>query len=205
MLRDIDRVLIDRQQIASRVQEVARTITHEICGGDDPALVEDHEVTLVPILTGSVIFLADLMRHLPLRMRIRLISVSSYPGTSTTSKGVTIQSSLDSLGQDLQGQHVLLIDDILDSGRTLHAVRELLLQRNPAWVRTCVLLRKLRPEAMAFPVDYVCFDIPDDFVVGYGLDFDGYYRNLPEIVTLKPQVIENWSTRTPTGKPGSPA
>ncbi len=190
MLRDVDRVLISRDRIAHRVKEVAHAITRDLCGGDDPETLDRNEITLVPILTGSVIFLADLIRHLPLRMRVKLISVSSYPGASTATRGVTIESALNTIPERLDGQKVLLIDDILDSGLTLDAVGKLIAARNPAVLKTCVLLRKLRDQPPKRDADYACFDIPDEFVVGYGLDFDGYYRNLPEIVTLKPEVIQ---------------
>jgi len=147
------------------------------------------EITLVPILTGSLIFVADLIRHMPLRMRIQLVSISSYRGSTTLPRAAQIERGLTDLPESLAGRHVVLVDDILDSGQTLGLAREMLLQRDPASVRTCVLLRKRRPEALACPVDYVCFDIPDTFVVGYGLDYNGYYRNLPDIVTLKPHVL----------------
>ncbi len=146
-------------------------------------------LTFVPVLTGSIVFVADLIRHLPVYMQIQLISISSYPGRATSSRGATLRQDLGTLPELLCGRHVLLIDDILDSGRTLRLAVDLLRQRRPASLRTCVLLRKQRPEAMACPVDYVCFDIPDVFVVGYGLDFNDYYRNLPEIVTLRPEVV----------------
>jgi hypoxanthine phosphoribosyltransferase len=147
------------------------------------------EVTLVPILTGSIIFVADLIRCLPLRMKVRLMSIQSYPGKATTSRGAQVQDELTHLPASLAGAHVLLIDDILDSGRTLTLASELLRARQPRSLRTCVLLRKRRPTALAFPVDYVCFDVPDEFVVGYGLDYNGYYRNLPDIVTLRAEVL----------------
>ncbi|MEX0777627.1 MAG: hypoxanthine phosphoribosyltransferase [Phycisphaeraceae bacterium] len=193
MQGDIEKVLIDRETIARRVEEVAGRITADLVppGAAGAAGVPDDgaELTIIPILTGSIIFVADLIRRLPVRMRIRLISVSSYPGESTSSRGATILDHLTSVPEDLSGQHVLVIDDILDSGRTLGAVTQMLRARGPAALRTCVLLRKQRPEALAFPIDYVCFDIPDAFVVGYGLDYNDYYRNLPDIVTLKPEVI----------------
>jgi hypoxanthine phosphoribosyltransferase len=143
----------------------------------------------VPILTGSIIFVADLIRCLPVRMKIRLLSMQSYPGAATASRGAKVQSELTHLPASLAGAHVLLIDDILDSGRTLTLAGELLRARGPRTLRTCVLLRKQRPAALAFPVDYVCFDVPDEFVVGYGLDYNDYYRNLPDIVTLRSEVL----------------
>lgn len=189
MVMRIDRVLLDRQRIAERVGDLAAEIATDFSRevGDAGIHAPNPEsLTLLPLLTGSVIFLADLIRQLPLMMRIRLLSVSSYPGKATTSQGVTIR---DELSDDLTGQHVLIVDDILDSGRTITAVRERVEQRRPASVRVCVLLRKNVPAAQAVHADYVGFDIPDEFVVGYGLDFDGYYRNLPEVVTLRREAM----------------
>jgi hypoxanthine phosphoribosyltransferase len=138
-----------------------------------------------------MIFVADLVREMPVYMQIRMMSISSYPGTSTESKGAVVREGLSHLPQSLEGRHVLLIDDIFDTGKTLQLAVETLKERNPASVRTCVLLFKERPDNEHLSVDYHCFRIPDEFVVGYGLDFNDYYRNLPEIVTLKKQVIEN--------------
>lgn len=191
MQRDIERVLIGRDAIASRLDELAASIVEDM---DDERRRADggaFEVTLVPILVGSVIFLADLIRRLPLRMQIHVMSMSSYPGRTVTSRGAQVQSALTSLPDDLAGRHVLLIDDILDSGGTLRLATRLIGERKPVSVRSCVLLRKRRPEAMAQPVDYVAFEVPDEFVVGYGLDYDGYYRNLPDIVTLRPEVVSS--------------
>jgi hypoxanthine phosphoribosyltransferase len=190
MQRDIERVLIDRHAIAKRIDEVATQISRDYA---DPAHPDGErlELTLIPILTGSIIFVSDLIRRMPHRMKIRLISVSSYPGATTTAKGIRLRDELTNLAGNLDGAHVLLVDDILDSGGTLRMVTGLLRERRPASLRTAVLLRKDRPEARAFPVDYVCFDIPDDFVVGYGLDYNDYYRNLPDVVTLRREVTAN--------------
>lgn len=196
MQADVDRVLIHRDQIAGRVHALAQQIVADLQVDQSRSRREPPgELTLVPILTGSIIFVSDLIRHLPMLLQIRLISVTSYPGTSTASRGAKIQDALTNVPQDLTGAHVLVIDDILDSGHTLRAVTHYLKQREPASVRTCVLLRKQRPEAMATPIDYVAFDIPDEFVVGYGLDFDDYYRNLPDVCTLKRSVIEAAQSR----------
>jgi len=188
MQDDIDHILIDRHNIAQRVEAVASQIMSDLLA-DAKGEGESLDITLVPLLTGSFIFAADLIRHLPVKMKIRLLSVSSYPGTATSSRGAQIKDDLSYLPASLAGQHVLVIDDILDSGNTLKLVSQTLAAMNPASLRTCVLLRKQRPEAMAFPVDYVAFDIPDEFVVGYGLDFNDHYRNLPDIVTLREEVI----------------
>jgi len=189
MQEDIDKVLIDRRRIAERVAALAGELVEDLTS--ESGQTEDLDLTIVPILTGSLIFLADLIRHLPVRMRIHLISISSYPGAATTTKGATLKEGLTNLPESLTGHHVLIVDDILDSGKTLHFVRDMLLKYEPATLRTCVLLRKQRESAMNFPIDYVCFDIPDQFIVGYGLDFNDYYRNLPDIVTLRPEVIES--------------
>lgn len=206
---DIERVLISREAIARRVEEVARQITGDfnnhtsgqVSGAGAGGTCESPEITLVPILTGSIIFVADLIRRLPIRMQIRLVSVSSYRGAVTRAKQALIREELTMLPQSLTGEHVLVIDDILDSGQTLAMVQRLLRQKNPASLRTCVLLRKRRPEAMNFSVDYVCFDVPDEFVVGYGLDYNDYYRNLPDIVTLRPQVIHAHAPAGPEIQP----
>ena len=151
-----------------------------------PAVPTNGEITLVPILTGAMIFAADLIRELPMRMKIGLLTVSSYPGTSVQSQGS--QVLWQKLG-NVRGAHVLLVDDILDSGGTLRLVRQQISEMGPASVKTCVLLRKPTAGANQTPVDYVGFDIPNEFVVGYGLDHGDYYRNLPDIVTLKRSII----------------
>src|SRR4051794_28855198 len=180
MESDIDRVLVTRDQIAARIQQLAQQIT-----ADHTSDQGETEITLVPILTGAMVLAADLMRHMPVRLKIGLMTVSSYPGRSLRTQGSSVLGS--QLG-DIRGRHILLLDDILDSGGTLRMVVPMLQEMGPASVRVCVLLRKDRPAALATPVDYVGFEIPDEFVVGYGLDFGDYYRNLPDIVTLKKAV-----------------
>lgn len=177
---DIKHVLIPRARIAERIADLAREITRDHAPAAPGGVTE---ITLIPILTGAMIFAADLIRQMPIAMKIGLLAVSSYPGKATQSKGAQVIGSR--LG-DLSGRHVLLVDDILDSGGTLAAVVPYLKELGPASIKTCVLLRKDRPAARQVHADYVGFDIPDEFVVGYGLDFDDYYRNLPDIVTLTP-------------------
>jgi hypoxanthine phosphoribosyltransferase len=182
MQSDIERVLLSREAIAGRVRELAARITAD---HTPPALAEGG-VTIVPIMTGAMIFCGDLIRQIPIAMKIGLITVSSYPGSSTQSKGSQL------MGRQLpevRGHHVVLVDDILDSGGTIRLVVPMLRDLGAASVKTCVLLRKDRPAAKQVNVDYVGFDIPDEFVVGYGLDYNDYYRNLPEIVTLKQDAI----------------
>ena len=183
MHRDIDRVLISQYQIMARIREMAEQITRDHLGG---AGSEGAEITIVPILTGAMIFCGDLIRQLPMKMKIGLMTVSSYPGKSIRTQGSQI------VGQqigDIRGRHVLLVDDILDSGGTIQLVVPILRDLGAASVKSCVLLRKDRPVAKQTHVDYVGFEIPDEFIVGYGLDYSDYYRNLPDIVTLKPEVI----------------
>lgn len=185
MAHDIDKTLLTRKQIELRVKEVAAQIHARLRELTPAGGKEDPRVTIVPIMTGSMIFASDLIRDLPVRMRVRIVAISSYPGTATKSKGALMQTELAAVAEDLLGSHVLILDDILDSGQTLDLAIKSIKAYGPASVETCVFLRKDRPEAQAFPVDYVCFDIPDEFVVGYGLDYDGYYRNLPDVVTLR--------------------
>ncbi|MBI1372229.1 MAG: hypoxanthine phosphoribosyltransferase [Phycisphaera sp.] len=185
MHKNVERVLIPRDQIDVRVRELAAQIANDFrdeSGGDEPP-----ELTIVSILTGSLIFLADLIRNMPLMLRLRMITVRSYPGKSMTSQPAEIEGRLP---DDLTGQHVLIVDDILDSGQTITLVRDLLAERNPASVRTVMFLRKDTEPARETHVEYVGFDVPDEFVVGYGLDFDGYYRNLPDVVTLKREALK---------------
>jgi len=201
---DIKHILIGRDAIATRVREVAGEIMRDLedeplpasSGGSSSApgaakSATGREITLVPILTGSIIFVADLIRHLPYYMQIRMMSVTSYPGTATASQGAHIKPHLTDLPPDLTGCHVLVVDDILDSGNTLSMVRAELEKRNPQTLRTCVLLRKQRSIARPIDVDYACFDVPDEFVVGYGLDYNDRYRNLPDVVTLHDHVIQS--------------
>lgn len=184
MFRDIDRVLIDREAIAARVRtmgaEVAADLQRAIDRHHDPA---DDQVVLIPILTGALVFTADLIRQMPLMLCLRVVAVSSYPGKSMASKGAKIAGELP---QDLAGKHVVIVDDILDTGQTLSIVKRLIQEQAPASVRICVLLRK--PESCRkerIDADYAGFDIPDEFVVGYGLDYDGFYRNYPQIAVLR--------------------
>lgn len=175
--QDIDRVLLTQDQIAARVSEMADEISSELI-----TLEGESEIVLVPIMTGSVIFVADLMRQLPMRLRIDVVTVSSYPGLSKTSKGAKLREKIP---ETLRGQHVLIVDDILDSGSTIRLIRSELERIGVRSMRSCMLLRKTIPSAMSTSCEYVGFDIPDEFVVGYGLDYNGYYRNLPDICVLK--------------------
>jgi hypoxanthine phosphoribosyltransferase len=181
----IDRVLISRDRIAARVRELGLSLSADLEAelrreGVDPASHADR-VVLMPILTGSMVFTADLIRDMPLKLSMRVVTVSSYPGASTQSKGAMLRGAMP---PDLSGRHVVILDDILDSGQTLALIRALVLEQKPASVRIAVALRKNVRRAADVTADYVGFDIPDEFVVGYGLDYDGFYRNLPDVAVL---------------------
>lgn len=166
-------ILLPAERIRQRVAELAAAVAADYR--------ERRPLTIVGVLTGSLMFLADLVRHLDLPLRIGLIQASSYRGAATTPAELHVQPELL---PDLRGRHVLLIDDILDTGRTLASLVEHLQGRGPASVRTAVLLRKRGRQTVAFAPDYCGFDIPNAFVVGYGLDFNDEYRNLPFLGVL---------------------
>jgi hypoxanthine phosphoribosyltransferase len=180
MFREIEHVLIEDKRIAERVRQMGAEIAADIQA--DAVRSGCDEIILIPILTGSIVFVADLIRQMPLKLRLGVVAVSSYPGKSMQSKGAAIRGELP---PDLAGKHVLIVDDILDSGRTLGLVRRLVAEQRPASLRIAVLLRKQVEREEEVEVEYSGFDIPDAFVVGYGLDFDGFYRNYPQIAVLK--------------------
>lgn len=175
---DIAEVLISEEQLQNRIRELARDIQA------DYADVEN--VLLLCVLKGAYIFLSDLSRLLDIPHEVDFMAVSSY-GSGTASSGA-VRIVLD-LKQDITDQHVLIVEDIIDSGRTLAYMRRSLLARSPASLRICTLLNKPERREVDVPVDYLGFDIPDEFVVGYGLDYAQHYRNLPFIAVLKPEVF----------------
>jgi len=190
MLPEIDRILIDRERINQRVHEIGQQLSKDLSeavrgDGHDP-LAHPDRVVMVPILTGAMVFAADLIRAMPMKLSLRLVTVSSYPGQSTESKGAAMRSALPT---DLADRHVVLIDDILDTGSTLRLVSDLVAEQSPASIRRCVLLDKPDRRAHDIHCEYCGFSIPDEFVVGYGLDYDGFYRNLPDIVALRPDAF----------------
>jgi len=190
---EIDRVLIGRDRIAARVHELAAELCADLRAdlqrGGQPS-GGGARIVIVPVMSGAMIFASDLLREMPLKLSLGLVAVSSYPGKSLASKGTVIKSELPT---DLAGKHVVIVDDILDSGQTIELVRSIVGEQGPASVRACVLLRKDVPRAATIPdhrlAEYVGFDIPDEFVVGYGLDYNGFYRNYPEIATLKREAL----------------
>src|SRR5438105_4911592 len=167
MQDDLERVLFDEATILRRLDVLAARISNDY---------RDRELTVIAILNGSLIFMADLMRRIPLPLKLDCLSVASYHGGLQTSGEVIFRQIAP---PDVAGRHILLLDDILDSGVTINAIREKLQTANPLSIRVCVLLRKLKERASAVDADYVGFDIADEFVVGYGLDYMERYRNLP--------------------------
>jgi hypoxanthine phosphoribosyltransferase len=175
---EIDRVLITRAEIARRVRSLSREIERDFAGRD---------LAVVAVLNGTVMFLADLVRHLSLPMRLDFIGVSSY-GLGVESGELVFTKELR---LDVRGRDVLLVDDILDTGKTLRRVLEKLRELKPRRIKTCVLLEKAGRRVEKVRADYAGFTIPDLFVVGYGLDFAERYRNLPFIGVLHPEIYQN--------------
>jgi hypoxanthine phosphoribosyltransferase len=177
MNRDIRKILYHESTILSRLDELACGITDDYRG---------KEVTVVAILNGSFIFMADLLRRIPIQLQVDCLSVSSYHGLKTTGRLSFRQTRL----ADLRGRHVLILDDILDSGLTLQTIQKRLVSKSGALsIRICVLLRKKIDQPRLVEADYVGFEIPNEFVVGYGLDYNERYRNLPFIGILNDEAV----------------
>ena len=173
---DIDHVLLSEEQIQAKIGELAAQIAQDYAG---------KEVLLVGVLKGAVLFMSDFARALQLPTQMEFMAVSSY-GSSTSSSGVV--RILKDLDRDIAGRHVLVVEDIIDSGLTLSWLMNNLNARSPASLEVVTLLRKPDAVKVEVPVRYVGFDIPNEFVVGYGLDYAERYRDLPYIATLRPEV-----------------
>jgi hypoxanthine phosphoribosyltransferase len=174
---EVQRILLTERQIEQRVQALSRAIQRDFAG---------RELVVVSLLNGTVMFLADLLRHLWLPLRLDFIGVSSY-GNGTVPGELVFTKELR---LDVQGRDVLLVDDILDTGHTMVRVLEKMRALNPRRIKICVLLNKPSRRVENVKADYVGFDIPDCFVVGYGLDFAERYRNLPFVGVLHPHVYQ---------------
>jgi hypoxanthine phosphoribosyltransferase len=180
--KEVERILITDDQIARRIRGMARGIEREFAG---------REMVVVSLLNGTVMFLADLIRHLSLPLRLDFMGVSSY-GAGTESGDLVFTKELR---LNVRGRDVLLVDDILDTGKTLSRVLAKLRALKPRRIKTCVLLNKAARRVEAIEADYVGFEIPDYFVVGYGLDFAERYRNLPFVGVLYPHVYKRGCER----------
>jgi hypoxanthine phosphoribosyltransferase len=174
---DIGEVLLSEADIASKVAELGRRISDDYAG---------RNLTLVSVLKGSLPFMADLMRQISLPLRIDLMEVSSYGGTATESSGLV--RIMKDLSASIADEDVLLVEDIIDTGLTLNYLVRYLRGKSPASLKICTLLDKPARRLVDIPVDYVGFEIPDQFVVGYGLDYSERYRNLRFVGVLRPEV-----------------
>lgn len=174
VLQDLEGVLLTPEEIHARVQEMAARLNTELQG---------KVATVVALMDGALFFVADLLRQLEVPVRLHTLNASSYQGGTATTGEVKVAWP-DTM--DLRGQDVLLLDDILDTGLTLSVIRERILAQQPASLRTCVLLSKRRTRLREVPLNDAGFEIEDDFVVGYGMDYQGRFRNLPCIGILNP-------------------
>ena len=181
MNTDLEKIILSADKIKTRVQEIAVEINQNYAGSV-------REVILITLLDGAIVFTADLIRHLSVPIRLDCIRVSSY-GNSTNPE--TAPRILGSLKSDVKDKHVLLVDDILDTGNTMKKVVNEVSAQKPASLRTCVFLDKPERRQNNFQADWSGFNIPDEFVVGYGLDYAGRYRELPYLGTLKPEIYSH--------------
>ena len=178
---DIKNVLVSEEELKAKVRELGAQISRDY---------EGKNLVLVSILKGSVVFMADLMRAVSIPCSIDFMVVSSYGGSNTTSSGWSRSSIIKDLDGDLSGKDVLIVEDILDTGITLSNLVPMLKMRHPNSVKICTILDKPSRRKADIKPDYEGFQVPDEFVVGYGLDYDEKYRNLPYIGILKPCVYE---------------
>jgi hypoxanthine phosphoribosyltransferase (EC 2.4.2.8) len=178
LLNDLAEILLTKEEIEKKVAELGEKISEDY---------KDKNLLLVGILKGCVVFMSDLMKHITIPARIDFMSVSSY-GAGVKSSGVV--KIIKDLDNPIQGYDVLIVEDILDSGLTLHYIIDLLKSRNPNSIRICTLLDKPYSRKVEVKTDYCGFEIPDKFVIGYGLDYAEKYRNLPFVGVLKPEIYE---------------
>ena len=180
MHQDIDHILVSEEELKAKVAELGAKISADYEGKD---------LLLVSILKGAVVFMADLMRAVTIPCGIDFMVVSSYGGANTSSTGLV--KIIKDLDQDLSGKDVLIVEDILDTGITLSHLMPMLQMRKPNSLRLCTILSKPSRRKADIEPDYCGFEVPDEFVVGYGLDYDEKYRNLPYVGVLKPEIYSN--------------
>lgn len=176
MSKTIKRILIPQDDIQLMCRRLGEQISHDYQG---------KEIILIGVLKGAFVFMADLARHISVPVRIDFMSVSSYGSGTRTSGVVRITKDLDS---DISGKHIIVVEDIVDTGLTLNHLRELLSTRNPASIALCTAFDKPDRRKVEIEVEYTGLRIPDEFIVGYGLDFDGKYRNLPDVAVLGDEI-----------------
>ncbi|GAX59383.1 hypoxanthine-guanine phosphoribosyltransferase [Candidatus Scalindua japonica] len=180
MKNDIDEVLISETELKNRVSALAQK------------LITDYwhkNLTIIGVLNGSLIFLSDLIRQMPFSLKIDTVRANTYTGASTFPNPET--EIINNVNVNIKGEHVLVVDDILDTGKTLSEIVRVITKHNPLSIKVCVLLNKTARRAIDIVPDYCCFEIEDKFVVGYGLDFDNRYRNLPFIAVLREDIYHS--------------
>ena len=177
MMPDVEEVLITSKEIEDKVREIGGRITEDYRG---------EKPLLIGVLRGAVVVMSDLMRNIDLQCELDFMDISSY-GSGTSSSGVV--RILKDLEEDITDRHVLIVEDIIDTGLTISYLMRSLLARKPASLEICALLSKPSRRRVKLDVRYLGFEVPDEFVVGYGLDYAGAYRNLPDICVLKPEVF----------------
>ncbi|MDL2281019.1 hypoxanthine phosphoribosyltransferase [Selenomonadales bacterium OttesenSCG-928-I06] len=180
MISDLEKIVINKDEIEKRVIELGQQIKSDYSQNDSI-----NEIVLVCILRGAVFFLSDLARAIDMPVIFDFISVSSYGDSSKSSGIVRIMKDLD---ENIEGKHVIIVEDIIDTGLTLNHLVEVLNARNPASLKICTLLSKPKRRKIDIKVDYIGFEIDDFFAVGYGLDYAGKYRNLPLVGALDPKI-----------------
>ena len=175
----VDRIIISEEEIQARVRELGEAISRDYAG---------KTITLLCVLKGGLMFLCDLAKHITQPVAYDFMSVSSYGDATETSGVVRIVKDLE---ESIEGKHVLIVEDIIDTGLTLSYLLNNLHSRNPASLRICTLLNKPENRCVEIPIDYVGFEVPNAFLVGYGLDFKQLYRNIPFVFVPKKELIEN--------------
>ena len=176
MLQDIERILISEEELQARIAEMGKQLAEDY---------RDKEPIFIGVLKGVVNFFKDMVTATPIRCQYEFMATSSYGSGTSTSGNVRM---LKDISTDIKGRHVIILEDILDSGLTLKFVKERLLSMGPASLKICTLLDKPERRKVDIYADYIGFTVPNEFVVGYGLDYDEFYRNLPFIGVLKPEV-----------------
>ena len=178
MEKDIQEILISEEQLQARIRELGEILTSEYA---------DKDPIIVGVLKGVVIFYADMIRQIKTHCQMDFMWISSYEGTNSTGNMIVRKD----ISSDITGRHVLILEDIYDTGNSLSFVHEHLLSKGPASLKICTLLDKPEGRVVPLEADYTCFTVPDEFVVGFGLDYNEAYRNLPYVGVLKPEVYQN--------------